>query len=46
MNIKEQIKENKEVIMTGFWAGIGFWTASKVVLEVYRFIKEITEMGY
>jgi hypothetical protein len=42
----ESMKENKELIMTGFWAGIGFWTASRIVREVYMFIKEYLMEGF
>jgi hypothetical protein len=35
------MKAHKEVMMTWFWGGIGFWTASKVVLEAYRFMKDL-----
>ena len=43
MKIKERIRDNKEVMMTGFWAGVGFWTASKFVREAYMAIKKVIE---
>ena len=35
--------ERKDLIITGFFVGIGFWTASKIVLVAYRFIMEFIE---
>ena len=46
MKLLENMKENKETIMMSFWAGIGFWTASKVVREFYVVIKDYLIEGF
>lgn len=38
--MKKSLKENWEVVVLSFWAGTGFWTASRVVREVYILIEE------
>lgn len=35
----EVIKVNKELMMKGFWAGIGFWTASEIIYNSVAFLK-------
>ena len=39
MKMIEAMKVNKELIMKGFWAGMGFWTASEIVYSVAAFIR-------
>ena len=35
----EVIKVKKELVMKGFWAGIGFWIASEIIYNSVAFIK-------
>jgi hypothetical protein len=46
MKIIESMKENKEMIMTGFWAGIGFWAASRIIRYIDMFIREYLMEGF
>jgi hypothetical protein len=44
MKMIEAIKVNKELMMKGFWAGIGFWTASEIIYNSVTFVKVVMGM--
>lgn len=44
MKIIEAMKVNKELMMKGFWAGIGFWIASEIIYNIVAFIKVVMGM--
>lgn len=33
-------EEQRELIMTGFYVGLGFWTASELIIAIANYIME------